>query len=261
MKKALMATALLVAFAAVPQVQASTATYNIRTTWFEPDTQPRDSIFIGSFTFDDVTHTVTDLRGNLSESMTGNPLASYDYGMTWVPLNYQLVTWHDNGLGGTFAATFSKYTTTTFVGNSWAPQDGVDTGGIFAGYASYKTWRTQYAASIQNSYALIFVPDSLSIANQVSNPMMLIWDEAANAGNLGLAHTAYADCAPGGMMGPVCMTATSAHVYDSIGTMSGYPISQIISTTAPVPEPETYAMFLAGLGLMGYIVRQHKANT
>ena len=28
---------------------------------------------------------------------------------------------------------------------------------------------------------------------------------------------------------------------------------------SPIPEPETYAMFLAGLGLMSYIVRRRTA--
>jgi hypothetical protein len=37
------------------------------------------------------------------------------------------------------------------------------------------------------------------------------------------------------------------------------PKSQLIVLTAPVPEPETYAMLLAGLGLMGAIARRRKA--
>lgn len=31
--------------------------------------------------------------------------------------------------------------------------------------------------------------------------------------------------------------------------------------TAPVPEPETYAMLLAGLGLMGFVARRQKGKT
>jgi hypothetical protein len=29
---------------------------------------------------------------------------------------------------------------------------------------------------------------------------------------------------------------------------------------APVPEPETYAMLLAGLGLMGFVARRRKQS-
>ncbi|MDQ3185063.1 MAG: FxDxF family PEP-CTERM protein [Pseudomonadota bacterium] len=36
-----------------------------------------------------------------------------------------------------------------------------------------------------------------------------------------------------------------------IGTINGL-------TAAPIPEPETYAMFLAGLGLMGFVARRRK---
>ena len=39
---------------------------------------------------------------------------------------------------------------------------------------------------------------------------------------------AYADCAPGGMMGGVCMTGTSLAGHGAVGTMSGHPVSQVI---------------------------------
>jgi hypothetical protein len=35
----------------------------------------------------------------------------------------------------------------------------------------------------------------------------------------------------------------------------------IASVTAPVPEPETYAMMLAGLGLLGVAARRRKQKT
>lgn len=265
MKKALMGTALLSIVAAAPRAEASIDTYNIRTTWFEPDTQPKNTIFTGTFTYDSVSHTVTNLQGTLTESMTGvfpmpvdGPNAPY-YDQTLVPLIHQLYSFHDTSLGGTLVATFAKNTTNTFMGNTWMPQDGIDWGGVFAGGPAMKN----YAKSIQNSYAYVFIPDGLSSANNAGNPLVLTWNEASGTGSAGLSATAYADCAPGGMMGAVCMTATSAHYYSNIGTMSGFPLSQTITavTVAPVPEPETYAMFLAGLGLVGCIVRRRRANT
>ena len=39
----------------------------------------------------------------------------------------------------------------------------------------------------------------------------------------------------------------------------GYP-TQDLAVFAPVPEPETYAMMLAGLGLMGFVARRRKQN-
>ena len=35
---------------------------------------------------------------------------------------------------------------------------------------------------------------------------------------------------------------------------------QLFSEVAPVPEPETYAMLLTGLGLVGFMVRRRKTN-
>jgi hypothetical protein len=41
----------------------------------------------------------------------------------------------------------------------------------------------------------------------------------------------------------------------------GTKVGTLLSTTIPaVPEPETYAMMLAGLGLMGFVARRRRAN-
>ncbi len=46
------------------------------------------------------------------------------------------------------------------------------------------------------------------------------------------------------------------------GTSGVYGVSvNFNSTTAPIPEPETYAMMLAGLGLMGFVARRRKQKT
>jgi hypothetical protein len=245
MKKLLLACGVLSLLAGVPVAQATVGTYNVTTTWFEPDTQPRNSIFNGSFTFDSVTHTVSNLHGLLSESMSGNNASD----MVWLTLNNQLQSWYDSALGGTFAATFKNTTTSTFTtvagGDGWSPQSGVDNGGIYAGWPNA-------GKNPENAYALIFVPD---------NPLATITQAQ-------LDKVAYADCVKlsgpggingGGMMGAVCMTGTSLDGYGSVGTMSGYPISQVI-TTAAVPEPESYAMMLAGLGLMGFVARRRKIS-
>lgn len=231
------AGAVIAALSAVPMAQAATSTYNITTTWYEPDTQPKNTIFNGTFTFDSVTHTVTNLQGLLSESMTGTSIGD----MTWLNLGYQLYSKYDAGLGGTFAAAFKSNGTSTFMGGTWMPEAGIDVGGVFAGGPSQKN----YAASPKNAYALIFVPD---------NPLAALTQAQINK-------LAYADCAPGGMMGATCMTGTSEAGYGSVGTMSGYPLSQTITAVAaPVPEPESYALLLAGLSLMGAVARRRRTR-
>ncbi|WP_229634124.1 FxDxF family PEP-CTERM protein [Duganella qianjiadongensis] len=47
--------------------------------------------------------------------------------------------------------------------------------------------------------------------------------------------------------------------YYSEGTIDAYAKVTYTYTTAPVPEPETYAMLLAGLGLVGVVARRRKS--
>lgn len=237
LKKLALACAVFATFSAAQIAQASTSTYNVITKWYEPDTQPNDSIFKGTFTYDSVTHAVSGLHGILSESMTGSSVGYPGDSMTWLTLSNQLVSWHDTTLHGTFAATFKNASTSTFStmfgGDGWSPQAGVDAGGVYFGFP-------KPAKNPGNAYALIFIPD---------NPLTALTTSQINK-------LAYADCAPGGMMGAVCMTGTSEAGYGSVGTMSGYPVSQKI--TSAVPEPETYGMLLAGLGLMGAVARRRR---
>ncbi|MCE4537732.1 hypothetical protein LXT12_10775 [Pelomonas sp. P7] len=187
-------------------------TFDVLTRFHEPDTQPRDSLFTGSFTLNSTTGAISGLAGRLTESMTGNAIGSPPYyDMTQVPLSYQLQSWRDAALGGSFVASFAKNTTSTFStaagGDGWSPQAGIAVGGVYAGFPA------RYATTIQNSSILVFVPD----------------DPFAPLTAAQLARLAYADCAPGGMMGAVCMTATSSSGYGAVGTMSGYPVSQQIT--------------------------------
>lgn len=226
-KKALVLSAITIA---TTPAYAAVSTYHVTTTWFEPDTQPKNSVFEGSFSYDSATKTVTNLIGQLSESMTGTDASN----MTWLNLSNQLVSWYDAALGGTFAATFRNNNTATFLGGTWTPQDGVDVGGVYSGFPVKGN-------NPGNAYALIFVPD---------DPLVALTQAQINK-------LAYADCAPGGMMGAVCMTGTSAAGYGAIGTMSGYPVSQVI-TAVPVPEPDTYAMLCLGLAVTGFIARRSR---
>jgi hypothetical protein len=177
-------------------------------TFYEPDTQPNDSIFVGTFTLNSTTGAVSNLKGKLSESMTGGSAGYPNDTMTWLSLNNQLVSWYDATLGGTFVATFKNTNTNTFStmlgGDGWSPQAGVAVGGIYYGFP-------QPANNSGNAYTLIFVPD---------NPLTPLTQAQIDK-------LAYADCAPGGMMGAVCMTGTTAAGYGAIGTMSGYPVSQV----------------------------------
>jgi len=246
---------MFLAINATAPVQAQGVTYDITTTWYEPMTQPYDSVFAGSFNYDSTTHAVTGLQGQLSESMTGLMMGM----ASELSLNNQLANgdashqyeWYDAALGGTFATVFLNTDSSTFAtsyngatGDGWSPQGGKAVSSIYAGYPTL-------ANNPQNAYALIFVPDNLSSAN----PISLTWDESTDTGSLGLAHTAYADYTADGMMGLVGMTGTSAYIYGSDGTMRGVPLSEIITTT---PEPSTLG--LAAAGVMGLLAFRKKKS-
>lgn len=232
MKTLSLAAAALLVSVGMP-AHAALINYNVTTTFFEPETQPNDSIFIGTFTFDTVAKTVSNLKGTLTESMTGmGGMGGMDGGMTELSLNYQLSSIYDPTLGGLLVTTFRNNNTNTFTtlfgGDGWTPEAGVASGGVYYGFPGAGN-------NPGNAYARIFVNTT---------------DPTAALTQAQIDKLAYADCAPGGMMGAVCMTGTAVAGYGAIGTMSGFPVSQTISA---VPVPAAAWLFgtaVAGLGFM-----------
>jgi hypothetical protein len=190
--------------------------YNIVETFHEPETQPNDSIFIGSFTFNSTTGTVSNLQGILSESMTGGAIGYPNDSMTWLPLINQLssVPVTLGGVKGLLATTFMLSTTNTLSNNpafggtdGWSPGTG---SGLYYGIPTASTG----IPNPGNAYAMIFVNTA---------------DPTAALTQAQIDKLAYADCSPGGMMGAACMTGTTVAGYGTIGTMNGYPVSQTIT--------------------------------
>ena len=186
--------------------------YDVVETFFEPDTQPNNSIFIGSFTFNSTTSKVLSLQGILSESMTGGSVGYPNDTMTWLPLTNQLSSVYDQTLGGLLVTTFRSSNTNTFsvtldAVSGWTPADGITVGGLYYGFPIKPN-------NPGNAYAMIFVNTA---------------DPTTPLTQAQIDKLAYADCAPGGMMGAVCMTGTTVAGYGKVGTMHGYPISQVIT--------------------------------
>lgn len=183
--------------------------YRVVATFHEPDTQPNDTIFIGTYTLDSSAGVVTDLRGELSESMTGGPVGYPDDTMTWLPLRNQLssVPVTLGGAQGWLVTTFLLPTTGTLCADPGC--GGTDGWSPGTGSGFYYGWR---GANPGNAYAMIFVNAS---------------DPTAIPTQAQLDRLAYADCAPGGMMGETCMTGTTVAGYGTVGTMGGQPVSQV----------------------------------
>lgn len=168
--------------------------YQVTATFFEPDTQPNDSIFTGTFTLNSTSQTVTGLAGTLTESMTGPPMVA-------VPLAYQLSALSD-GAGGLLVTSFALNTTNVFSEGGFA----ASSAGLYYGYPTAKN---PAAGGSGNAFATVYI--------NLSNP-------TATPTTAQINQLAYGDCFAGGMMGDTCMTGYSGH-----GTMGGYPVTQTIA--------------------------------
>jgi hypothetical protein len=190
--------------------------YEVVATFYEPDTQPNNSVFVGSYVLDGTEGTVSELRGCLSESMTGGATPYPADSMTWLSLNYQLSSLPSSvdGADALLVTTFMQNTVNTlsatpkFGGiDGWSPGTGM---ALYYGYPG---------PNPGNAYVRIFVDRR--------NPTTPLTSAQ-------IAWLAYADCAPGGMMGASCMTGTSEATYGSVGSMSGYPLSQTTTQSKTV---------------------------
>lgn len=187
--------------------------YNVVETFSEPMTQPNDSIFTGSFTYNSITQEVSSLTGSLTQSMTKadptcvstmmNPCA-YGGPMTEVALANQLSSTPATlgGVDGLLVTTFALNSTDVF-----------DTGGFAPGGTQY-FGLTAGTPNNHNAYAMVFI--------NTADPTVALVQAQID----GLA---YADCTSGGMMMTSCMTGTTIAGYGRKGTMMGEPVTQAIT--------------------------------
>ncbi|HVP68039.1 MAG TPA: fibronectin type III domain-containing protein [Anaeromyxobacteraceae bacterium] len=175
--------------------------YSVVETFYEPMTQPNNTIFTGAFTYDATNKAVSNLTGSLTEAM------SMSTPMTTVSLTHQLsatpVTL--GGQAGLLVTAFFLNTTNTFDPSGFAP-GGTEYYGLSTGA------KNPSQGGVGNAYAMIFVdtadPTTALVQAQIDK-------------------LAYADCTAGGMMGSTCMTGTATAGYGKDGTMMGHPQSQV----------------------------------
>jgi len=211
----------------VSMAQATTLSYNVTGVFHEPQTQPRDTIFNGSFDWDGSV--VSNLHGSMNSSMYEtdniNPIPNFSFPL--MELNYQL---SQSIVGDMVTATvFLKNTTDVFSGGGYVTGDALR-------YGNSPAFGLPADGNSPNDNAYFsFAFDKTSMAG--------ILDEMV-----------YADCTAGGMMGQFCMTGfggvldgTASHPMGA-GSMGAYASSLTISAV-PVPA----AAWLFGTALAGLV--------
>jgi hypothetical protein len=249
---------------------AQATTYDVAANFYDGSIQGR-TLFNGSFDWDGTT--VSNFHGLLESSMwawntaTQRFTSAFDgagivasptyYGLVnncttsgctgyaqnespWLNLSYQLVTDYSNP---------NYVTVTTFKNNS----TDVAAGG------GYDVWGTDPDTDPNNAMAY-GMPTN---ANRNNNGFFTLVFDRNNPTNTSLTwdQMVYTDNTRFGMMGPLLtgwLGMTGHKDYGAgVGSMGGYPST--LNITAAVPEPETYAMMMAGLGLVGWMSRRRKS--
>lgn len=192
---------------------ASTSTgllrfYSVVETFHEPMTQPNDTVFTGSFTYDVTNRVVNGLQGSLTQAMTKHDNV-YGPPMIEVLLTYQLsaVAAPLGGVQGLLVTTFLEPSTNVFDPSGFAP-GGTEYYGLAQGATNPRM------GGFGNAYAMIFVDTT-----DPTTPLV----------QAQIDKLAYGDCTAGGMMMNTCMTGTTMAGYGRMGTMMGQPVSQVVT--------------------------------
>lgn len=151
-------------------------------------------------------------------------------------------------------------------GSSYALQ----TGSQFFGAGSSVIGRLERLASYvvdnDGSAATTTLESALTGSLQSAAFQLAVWEIVNEGGSSGLnvsngdfyvtgATTTVANLANGWLTNSAGWASTQV-----LSVWSGPNSTQDLAVFAPIPEPETYAMLLAGLGLMGFIARRRRAT-
>jgi hypothetical protein len=263
MKRLMAIGAALAMFAGAQSAQATT--YDVSARFFDGGIQAQ-TLFSGSFSWDG--NSVSNFTGDLTTSMwawdtTANNFKNKKGGFMdaqYLDLAYNcpgdVCTGYAQGDPAKLHLTYQLassvsgdyVTVTTFRVNS---TDVVAGGG-------YDVWGTNATTDPNNAYAY-GNPDQAARNNNAFFTLVFNKNNPTDT-SLTFNQIVYADETRFGMMGPMVtgwLGMTAHQNYGAgVGSMGGYPTN--LTITAAVPEPETYAMMMAGLGMVGFMSRRRR---
>jgi len=141
----------------------------------------------------------------------------------------------------------------------WGNHDNLELAAIFAKPGSFEDMIMFSIPGMSNVSSTTVANNLMNLVN-ISNGMVSLFREA------GATDTLIGSYSFDGTTGSTWHTFSSLTAGDyyyritgnATGTAGGF--YSITSTVQAVPEPETYAMLLAGLGIMGSLYRRRKAD-
>jgi len=183
-------------------VHAATRSYNVEGIFFEPAAY--DTVFTGTFDWDETTETLSNLMGVMNSGMITTDQN--------ISLTYHLDTSIDES-GQVTASVFKENTTDVFM------EGGYQKGAAF-----------KYGISFDPEYQGDLTPNENAYFSFSFDKATMLAD---------VSSIVYADCTPGGLMGAiVCMTGSTL-----VGSMNAVPLSLSISEVSAVPVPAAAWLF------------------
>ena len=141
-------------------------------------------------------------------------------------------------------ATTSNWGSHDLLESALGGSDGVTNGGMIFDKYMFTLGAASTVDSSISTFGALIAPATYSIWNADSTATAYSW----NFGGAPTVHSA--------------SLAAGSYYYAVFGTTSGFAAYSISSAAVatPVPEPETYAMLLAGLGIVGFVARRRRAD-